>query len=156
MFKKIKFLTHENIGSGPINLPPQEMHTTAFFISFFNLSQELSQNDIESGLLGLCNVMINIAPLYLMCDPRDICGVSQIKSPFTGKPTIYIYDNYPGGVGFSEKLYGIEENLLKASKKMILECSCDGGCPSCVGPIEEIGVHGKNVALKIIDEVLCN
>lgn len=155
MFKKIKFLTHENIGSGPINLPPEEMHTTAFFVSF-NLSNKLSLKEMESGLLGLCNVMTNIAPLYLMCDPRDICGISQIKSPFTGKPTIYIYDNYPGGVGFSEKLYGIEESLLSASKKMILECTCDDGCPSCVGPIEEIGVYGKNSALRIIDEVLCN
>lgn len=155
MFKKIKFLTHENIGSGPINLPPEEMHTTAFFISFDNISKKIPYNELESGLLGLCNVMTNIAPLYLMCDPRDIKGIAQIRSPFTQKPTIFIYDNYPGGVGFAEKLYGIEENLLKASRKIILECTCEDGCPSCVGPLEEIGFYGKKAALAIINEVLC-
>ena len=89
-----------------------------------------------------------------MCDPRDIRGVVQIRSPFTQKPTIYIYDNFPGGVGFSEKLYDTDIQLLKAARQVIMECDCEDGCPSCVGPNEEIGHGGKNFALRIIKEVL--
>lgn len=154
MFKKIKFFTHENVGSGPIHLPPEEMHTTAFWISIPEDIEGLSKEELQSGLLGLCNVMANIAPLYLMCDPRDIRGVVQIKSPFTLKPTIYIYDNYPGGVGFSEKLYEMSRMLLKAARQVIMECGCEDGCPSCVGPYDEVGSGSKNYALKIINQCL--
>lgn len=154
MFKKIKLFTHENVGSGPIHLPPEEMHTTAFWISIPEDMEGLSKEELQSGLLGLCNVMANIAPLYLMCDPRDIRGVVQARSPFTLKPTIYLYDNYPGGVGFSEKLYDMDRMLLKAARQVIMECSCEDGCPSCVGPYEEVGHGSKNFALKIIDQCL--
>ncbi|HHV19290.1 MAG TPA: DEAD/DEAH box helicase [Thermoanaerobacterales bacterium] len=154
MFKKIKFFTHENLGFGPIHLPPEEMHTTAYWLSIPENTGDLSRDEIESGLLGLCNVMVNIAPLYLMCDPRDVRGVVQIKSPFTQKPTIYIYDNFPGGVGFSEKLYDMEDQLLKAARQVIMECDCEDGCPSCVGPYEEVGHGSKTFALKIIKGVL--
>ncbi|AEE91125.1 putative ATP-dependent helicase [Tepidanaerobacter acetatoxydans Re1] len=154
MFKKIKFFTHENLGFGHIHLPPEEMHTTAYWLSIPENIKELSREEMESGLLGLCNVMVNIAPLYLMCDPKDIRGVVQIKSPFTQKPTIYIYDNFPGGVGFSEKLYNMEDQLLKAARQVIMECNCEDGCPSCVGPYDEVGFGSKKFALKIIKGVL--
>ncbi len=154
MFKKIKFFTHENLGFGHIHLPPEEMHTTAYWLSIPENTGELSREEMESGLLGLCNVMVNIAPLYLMCDPRDIRGVVQIRSPFTQTPTIYIYDNFPGGVGFSEKLYDMEDQLLKAARQVIMECDCEDGCPSCVGPYEEVGHGSKTFALKIIKGVL--
>ncbi|WP_213974351.1 DEAD/DEAH box helicase [Tepidanaerobacter acetatoxydans] len=154
MFKKIKFFTHENLGFGHIHLPPEEMHTTAYWLSIPENINELSQEEMESGLLGLCNVMVNIAPLYLMCDPKDIRGVVQIRSPFTQKPTIYIYDNFPGGVGFSEKLYNMQEQLLKAARQVIMECNCEDGCPSCVGPYDEVGFGSKKFALKIIKGVL--
>jgi len=155
MFKKIKLFTHENIGSGPIHLPPEEMHTSAFWISIPDNLGEMSKTEIQSGLLGLCNVLVNIAPFYLMCDPKDISGVVQMRSPFTTKPTIYIYDNHPGGVGFSDKLYEMEESLLKSARQAILECGCENGCPSCVGPVEEVGIGSKTNALRIIKEVLC-
>ncbi len=154
MFKKIKFFTHENLGFGHIHLPPEEMHTTAYWLSIPENIKELSREEMESGLLGLCNVMVNIAPLYLMCDPKDIRGVVQIRSPFTQKPTIYIYDNFPGGVGFSEKLYNMQDQLLKAARQVIMECNCEDGCPSCVGPYDEVGFGSKNFALKIIKGVL--
>lgn len=154
MFKKIKFFTHENLGFGPIHLPPEEMHTTAYWMSIPENTGGLSMEEIKSGLLGLCNVMVNIAPLYLMCDPKDIRGVVQIKSPFTQKPTIFMYDNFPGGVGFAEKLYSMEDQLLKAARQVIMECDCEEGCPSCVGPYEEVGRGSKGYALNIIKGVL--
>jgi DEAD/DEAH box helicase domain-containing protein len=154
MFKKIKLFTHENIGSGPINLPPEEMHTTAFWMSVPEELDGLTREQMQSGLLGLCHVLVNIAPFYLMGDPQDIRGVVQIRSPFSQLPTLYLYDSYPGGTGFSDKLYDLSRQLLKASERVILDCKCDDGCPSCVGPEEEIGVGGKAAALKIIKGVL--
>lgn len=156
MFKKIKLFTHENIGSGPIQLPPEEMHTTAFWMSMPEDLKGISKEEMQSGLLGLCHVMSNIAPFYLMGDPKDIGGVVQIRSPFTQRPTLYLYDSYPGGTGFAEKLYDLSEELLRASEKVITECGCVDGCPSCVGPGDEIGPGGKAAALAIIKEVLSN
>ena len=71
----------------------------------------------------------------------------QIKSPFTQKPTIYIYDNFPGGVGFSEKLYDMEDQLLKAARQVIMECDCEDGCPSWWGPMKK-WVTAANLCLK--------
>jgi len=157
MFKKIKLYTHENIGYGPVNLPEIEMHTTSYWVSLpEELQQDMTQSDMQNGLLGLSNVLANSAPIYLMCDPRDISVVHQVKSPFTQKPTIYIYDNFPGGVGFSEKLYELHRELFVTARRMIEQCSCESGCPSCVGPLNEFSGDGnpKEVTLKLINTVL--
>ncbi len=161
-YKKIKFYTHENIGFGEISLPPEEMHTTAYWLALTNDISELlelqeSENDffnLSSGLLALSNVLINVIPLYVMCDPQDVRAVSEVRSPFTSKPTIYIYDNYPGGVGFSEKMFELRRSLLQAAQELILGCGCEKGCPSCVGPIDEVGIKGKESALLILREAL--
>ena len=162
MYKKVKFYTHETVGFGEINLPPEEMQTTAYWIAlnretvaFLKLYEEKNVSfDLGSGLLALSNVLINVAPLYIMCDPQDIRTVPEICSPITGKPTIYIYDNYPGGVGFSEKMFNLCETLLKAARELIMTCGCEKGCPSCVGPIDEVGIKGKESALLILKEAL--
>jgi DEAD/DEAH box helicase domain-containing protein len=161
-YKKIKFYTHENIGFGEISLPPEEMHTTAYWLALTNDISELlelqeSENtsfNLSSGLLALSNVLINVVPLYVMCDPQDVRAVSEVRSPFTDKPTIYIYDNYPGGVGFSEKMFELRQSLLQAAQELILGCGCEKGCPSCVGPIDEVGIKGKESALLILREAL--
>lgn len=162
MFKKVKFYTHETLGFGEINLPPEEMRTTAYWIALGSeVVKSLKQNkdknisfDLSSGLLALSNVLINVAPLYIMCDPQDIRTVPEVFSPETGQPTIYIYDNYPGGVGFSEKMFSLHHTLLKAAQELIKTCGCEKGCPSCVGPIDEVGVKGKDSALLILKEAL--
>jgi len=157
MFKKIKLYTHENIGSGPVSLPELEIHTTSYWTSLpEDLGGTLSQSDMQNGLLGLSNILANSAPIYLMCDPGDIRVVHQVKSTFTRRPTVYIYDNYPGGIGFSEKLYELHEELFKTAKRMIEQCACETGCPSCVGPLNEFSGSGspKDITLKLIDMVL--
>jgi DEAD/DEAH box helicase domain-containing protein len=137
MFKKIKLHTHENIGSGPVTLPELEMHTTAYWVSLPGEIPGMSQSDVQNGLLGISNVLANAAPIYLMCDPRDIRVVHQVRAPFTQRPTVYIYDNYPGGVGFSDKLYELHGELFETAAGMIEHCGCSSGCPSCVGPLNE-------------------
>lgn len=151
IFKKIKLRTHENIGAGPIHLPEEELHTSA---CWFTLDEEvsagLSANDQQYALLGLANVLVHLAPLYLMCDPFDIRVVPQVKGKHTKKPTIYFYDRYPGGVGLSERLFEIHDELLEHGARMIRSCGCISGCPACVGPVEEVGLLGKRLALDLL------
>jgi DEAD/DEAH box helicase domain-containing protein len=154
MFKKIKFHTHENVGYGDIHLPEEQMHTTAYWMSLRpEVVGTFRKDALQSGLLGLSNLLVNVAPIYLMCDPRDIKVVAQIRAPFTNAPTLYLYDNYPGGVGFSEKLFGIHNSLLKTAYQLLTECGCEQGCPSCVGPINEVGLEGKRHTLHLLKEV---
>jgi DEAD/DEAH box helicase domain-containing protein len=157
MFKKIKLYTHENIGSGPVNLPELEMHTTSYWVSLpESLPRGMTQSDMQNGLLGLSNILANAAPMYLMCDPGDIRVVNQVRATFTRRPTVYIYDSYPGGVGFSDKLYELHTELFKTAGEMIGQCGCESGCPSCVGPLNEFSGSGnpKELTLKLIDMIL--
>jgi DEAD/DEAH box helicase domain-containing protein len=154
IFKKIRLRTHENIGSGPINLPEEELHTSSYW---FSLSEATtagkSANDLQFALLGLANVLVHIAPLYLMCDPLDIRVVPQVKSKHDKRPTIYFYDRYPGGIGLSERLFEIHGELLDQAAELIQSCSCLSGCPACVGPIEEVGLLGKKHALDLLRDL---
>ena len=70
------------------------------------------------------------------------------------EPNIYLYDSYPGGVGLSEPLFRLSESLLAKTYKLISECPCPTGCPSCVGPAGEIGEKGKEVALEILRRMI--
>jgi len=153
IFKKIRLRTHENIGSGPIHLPEEELHTSGYWFSF---SEEAAvgkgTNEMQCALLGLANVLVHIAPVYLMCDPLDIRVVPQVKAVHTQRPTIYFYDRYPGGIGLSERLFEVHDELLERAHKLIRSCTCLSGCPACVGPIEEVGLLGKSQALHLLEE----
>ena len=152
IFKKIRLRSHENIGSGPIHLPEEELHTSGYWFSFSEeAAARKSTNDMQQALLGLANVLVHIAPLYLMCDPQDIRVVPQVKAVHTKLPTIYFYDRYPGGIGLSERLFDVHDELLRQAKSLIRGCTCLSGCPACVGPIEEVGLLGKSLALELIE-----
>ncbi len=154
IFKKLRLRTHENIGSGPIHLPEEELHTNAYW---FTLEEEatkgMTTNDLQFALLGLSNVLVHLAPLYLMCDPQDIRVVPQVKAVHDRKPTVFLYDRYPGGVGLSERLYDLHEELLSRSEDLIAGCGCLSGCPACVGPIEEVGLTGKQMAIELLNRM---
>lgn len=150
IFKKIKFDTHENIGSGPIHLPEEELHTNAAWISLNDgIKNNLTEKKLEEGLIGIANLLRHVAPLHVMCDPSDLHVVPQVKAIHSEKPTIFLYDRYPGGVGLSEKVYEIMEDLLVEAERIISHCGCESGCPSCVG-MEATGEDGKQLALKLI------
>ena len=151
MFKKIKLNTHENLGWGKVHLPELEMHTTSFWMSFDDkISQVFSKDDLESALMGLSNLLANVAPMYLMCDPRDVSVLYQVRSPYTHKPTIHIYDNQPGGIGFSQKLFSFSNDLLKSAENMLNDCECLDGCPACVG----VDGSSKIVTRALIKQIL--
>ncbi|GAB6936119.1 ATP-dependent helicase MrfA [Calditerricola yamamurae] len=154
LFKKIRFHTHENVGSGPIHLPEEELHTTAYWIALDDAATAaLPKADLPFALLGLANVLVHTAPLFLMCDPLDIRVVPQVKAVATGRPTIFLYDRYPGGVGLAERLYERHEELLAQAETLIRGCGCEGGCPACVGPVQEVGPLGKRHALALLEAV---
>lgn len=133
IFKKIKFDTHENIGSGPIHLPEEDLHTNAAWISIDENSNQFTKERLEQGIIGAANAIRHIAPLLVMCDPSDLHVVPQVKAVHNELPTIFLYDRYPGGIGLSEKIYDIIDQVLGEAEIMILQCSCEDGCPSCIG-----------------------
>ena len=160
-FKKIKFYTMENVGAGNLSMPEQEMHTTAFWLhfpaAFLARFTDLSPTDRQGGLVALGALLRTVGALGVMCDPRDL-GVS-ITEDIAGainafEPNLYLFDNYPGGIGQSSALYKLAPRLLDGAAKLLAACPCEAGCPSCVGPIGEVGERGKEVAGRILRELL--
>ena len=167
-FKKIKFYTNENVGSGELDLPEQQMHTTAYWLTVpkgVMAALPYASDDRRDGVVGLSFAMRQVAQLLLMCDRQDI-GISigsgeqgdetdltrmGVPSKLSEEPRIFIYDNYPGGIGFSEPLFQMHENLLARTRDLIAGCECQHGCPGCVGPVGNTGPLAKLVALRILD-----
>jgi DEAD/DEAH box helicase domain-containing protein len=134
IFKKIKFDTHENIGSGPIHLPEEELHTNAAWMSLqLSMKEEMTENRLEESLIGAAHVLQHVAPLKVMCDPSDLHVIAQIKATHNEKPTIFLYDRYPGGVGLSKKIYETMDTVLTEALQLLSACPCHAGCPSCIG-----------------------
>jgi len=155
IFKKIKLHTHENVGSGHIRLPEQRMHTQAAWLALPpEVTSGIGRAELEAGLAGLGRLAANVAPIYLMCDPRDLGVSPQVRSPFTGLPTIYLYDAYPGGVGLSHRVYSLVPELLRAVRRVAADCPCSDGCPSCVGPPDGAGPGAKAPARLILDRLI--
>ncbi len=117
--------------------------------------QKVEQNvRIRSGLAGLGFVLGNLAPLFLMCDPRDLGTLTDPAwKPANGLPSVVLYDLVPAGIGFSQKLFEIHDELTQRALELVSECECEDGCPSCVGPGGENGVGGKVETLEILKEL---
>ena len=174
-FKKIKFFTNENVGSGNLELPENEMHTTAFWLTLERPlieSLPFSVSERQSGMRGLLHALSSMATLLLMCDRRDLgtaigerpqspgLGLDWDESPELDgvereyfEPNLYIYDAYPGGIGFSEPLFDIADVLIARTRALIEACPCERGCPSCVGPADQSSEHAKQVALAILSRL---
>ena len=167
-FKKIKFYTNENIGSGELDLPEQQMHTTSYWLTIpadTIQAMPFGGDDRRDGVVGLAFAMKNVAQLLLMCDGHDIGlsvdggsmdrstrkgGLGTIPEALASEPNIFVYDNYPGGIGFSRPLFEMHDLLLARTQELINGCPCQSGCPSCVGPEGNTGPHAKRVASLIL------
>ncbi|WP_133479626.1 DEAD/DEAH box helicase [Cognatilysobacter segetis] len=164
-YKKIRYYTHENIGYGPVNLPDQELHTTAAWWQIPQpqlLAWFASRQDALDGFLGAGYALHVVATLAVMADARDLQkaigngdgawfatadanGRGQLRgvegqelAPFELQqfvPTIYLYDNFPGGVGLSEPLWTRQKELVERAIELVARCDCRAGCPACVGPV---------------------
>lgn len=171
-FKKIKFHTNENVGSGELDLPEQQMHTTAYWLTIPRAVMAClphTPDDRRDGVVGLACAMRNVAQLLLMCDRHDIGisidggaldrsghtgGTGSIPQSLSVEPRVFVYDNYPGGIGFSEPLYELHRMLIVRTHELIAGCPCESGCPSCVGPVGEVGPLAKTVASRILEQML--
>jgi DEAD/DEAH box helicase domain-containing protein len=167
-FKKIKFYTNENVGSGELDLPEQQMHTTAYWLTVppdVMGSLPYAADDRRDGVVGLAFAMRQVAQLLLMCDRQDI-GISigsgehgdetdltraGFPAKLSDQPRIFVYDNYPGGIGFSQPLFAMHDELLARTRTLIAGCDCAHGCPTCVGPVGNTGPLAKTVALRILE-----
>jgi DEAD/DEAH box helicase domain-containing protein len=181
-FKKIKFYTNENVGSGELVMPENEMHTTAYWLTVpreLMATLPFGGEERRDGVVALSYTLGQMAALFLMCDRHDLgvalgdngqgdariergmrrLGMGREQEPPPGddyEPNIFIYDSYPGGIGLSEPLYRLHGRLLDQSLSLIAACPCRDGCPSCVGPAGEIGSRGKEVALAILRAIRGN
>ena len=183
-FKKIRYYSHENVGYGKIALPDQEMHTTAVWwqVNPETLDAAFpSRQQALDGFLGAGYALHIIAAMRMLSEPRDIgravgdgnarwfatvgaSGRGQLRDTegeamdpaqlqqFT--PTLFLYDNYPGGIGLTAPLYESRAAIITDAQQLVSDCECAQGCPSCIGPIlasdEVRGYSPKQVALRVL------
>jgi DEAD/DEAH box helicase domain-containing protein len=185
-YKKIRYYTHENVGYGNIQLPDQEMHTTALW---WELGQEALDAHFATrwqaldGFLGAAYALHTVAALLSMCEPHDLGravgdgegtsfanvdgrGRGQLwladgepgdaaSDPRRFHPTVFLYDNYPGGIGLSAGLFDQRQVVVARAAALVRGCECRSGCPACVGPIlaseESRGLAPKQAALTVLE-----
>ncbi|MGG0655623.1 DEAD/DEAH box helicase [Rummeliibacillus pycnus] len=152
IFKKIRFGTHDNIGSGPIHLPPEELHTSGTWLSF-DQPEHWKEDDLTAAMTGVAYAMNSFIPLFIQSDRSDVHVVPQVKATHSEKPTFFVYDRYPGGIGLSERVYDLWEDLLHHVFEHVVSCSCQNGCPSCIGAQDLIG-DGKKQVLTFLKSIL--
>jgi DEAD/DEAH box helicase domain-containing protein len=173
-FKKIKMGTLENVGSGEVELPQQEMQTTSVWLTVppETLARvSPSREELIDGLRGVVHLLHHLAPIFLLCDYRDVGSWLGDTTPAeagntvatrestrrrlldaeTFKPTIYLYDSHAGGIGLAERLFEILPGLVRHACETLRACPCAWGCPSCVGPVNEVGRRAKATAGAILD-----
>jgi DEAD/DEAH box helicase domain-containing protein len=134
-FKKMRQFTEEVIGEEPLDLPPITFPTVALWFgvpppAMARIAE--SGLDFAGGLHAVEHAAIGILPLFALCDRNDIGGVSTPLHPDTGRAQVFIYDAYPGGIGIAEKGFEMVDELWRATLRVIAECPCEDGCPSCV------------------------
>ncbi len=145
-FRKVRFETHENLGRGEVHLPEQELQTEGYWIGFGRWLTVVFRRlglDLTIGIRGLGTVLRHVAPLFVMCDRMDLRVTPVAFALPSGRPTVYLYDCYPGGIGISRGVYDLHAEIIQAALRLVRECGCAHGCPSCVGPAREIGESGK-------------
>jgi len=133
-FKKVKYYTNENIGQATLDLPSQTLETTGLWMMMDPpLTDEVRSMGLKAveGLVGVRNLALVCLPMLAMCDRRDLSGI--VESSNTGRPTAFLYDRFLGGLGFAETGYELLDELLAMCRRLVTECECESGCPSCVG-----------------------
>ena len=135
VYKKIKLMTHENVGYGHIHLGEEQMHTTAWWMTLpEDPAWEVWEEDRRGGAVeGLAHLLRGVAPLYLLCDRGDLIVQGRVKDPFLERPAVYLADNHPGGVGLAEGAFALGTRLLASAREVLETCRCERGCPACIG-----------------------
>jgi DEAD/DEAH box helicase domain-containing protein len=171
-FKKIKLATMENVGSGEVELPQQEKQTTSAWITVPPATLERvspSREELIDGLRAVTYLLNHLAPIFLLCDIRDLGSWLGDTTPVEAgavatresakqrlmqaerfNPTIYLYDAHAGGIGLAERVFEVLPDLLGRGLQTLAACPCAFGCPSCVGPVNEVGRRAKATAARLL------
>src|SRR3989454_194544 len=171
-FKKIKLGTMENVGSGEVELPQQEKQTTSAWLTVAPATLARvspSREELIDGLRAVTYLLHHLAPIFLLCDVRDLgawlgdttpaeTGVVATRESTRRRlleaeqftPTIYLYDSHAGGIGLAERVFEILPQLLRHGLDTLEGCRCAWGCPSCVGPVNEVGRRAKATASALL------
>ncbi len=142
-----------NVKSADLALQLEQAHRLENLITLCPACHKKAEENVRmrSGLAGLAYVLGNLAPLFLMCDAGDLgTHIEPVENQAFGQPTVVLYDLVPAGIGFSEKLFEMHDDLMARAYELVSECACEDGCPSCVGPGGENGYGGKQEALEIL------
>jgi DEAD/DEAH box helicase domain-containing protein len=132
-----------------------------------------SREELVDGLRAVTYLLHHLAPIFLLCDVRDLgawLGDTTPASPGVVatrdsarrrlleaeqfRPTIYLYDSHAGGIGLAERLFDVLPSLLGRALETIEACPCTAGCPSCVGPVNEVGRRAKVTAAALLRALL--
>ncbi len=163
VYKKIKLGTHENVGAGRVHLPELEMHTTSFWWELpddpddpelsLQATMAAAGLDLGDALKGLAHLLGRVAPFFVMADPADLHATAMVRSPFTDRPTLYLYDSFPGGVGFARRIFDQFEEIATAARSHLGACPCPSGCPACTGPALESGGTSRDGVVWLLDRL---
>jgi DEAD/DEAH box helicase domain-containing protein len=171
-FKKIKLGTMENVGAGEVELPQQEKQTTSAWITVPPATLQAvsrSREELIDGLRAVTYLLHHLAPIFLLCDVRDLGSWLGDTTPAASgavatresakqrlmqaehfNPTIYLYDAHAGGIGLAERVFDVLPDLLRRGVETLQACPCQLGCPSCVGPVNEVGRRAKATAGRLL------
>ncbi|GIW70655.1 MAG: helicase [Planctomycetota bacterium] len=159
LYKKVRFYTRENVGAGEIHLPAEVLDTTA---CWFTLAAPLAARHGLFGpqagaLLALRNLLQHTVPLFVRCDPRDICVWSEVRAPAWGdRPTLYLFDRMPAGSGLAERVFAAHRAIFATMLAVLRDCPCPHGCPGCAGVELEIGPGAKPIAQRLLADLLAD
>jgi DEAD/DEAH box helicase domain-containing protein len=168
-FKKLKFHTNENVGYGDIELPDLEMHTTAMWLTL--KGELLTELEVDlatalDGLAALTHALHTTGTVTLMCTARDIGRSIGDRSAETSlrlderrhsfkrdghfEPTVFLYDNAPGGFGLAKELFKRFHHLIQHALELLERCQCrELGCPACSGPMPSYTGDAKSAAMRL-------
>lgn len=155
-YKKVRFYTRESVGAEDIHLPPEELDTEAFVLTISNetaFDLGLVGGDRGASWRGVGLILRRVAPMFLRCQPSDLGLSTQVRSPHFLQPALILYDGVQGGVGLAEILFSCWRSLVSAALDIVAHCPCASGCPSCVGPVEEVGPLGKETARRVLEHL---
>jgi len=134
MFKKIRFHSRDSLGFEKLELPPQLLETVAMWLAPGEAAvKTLAERGLLIGeaLIGLGNLLTEVAPMFVMCDPQDIGAV--VDSASLGVDALFLHDRYPGGMGYAKRCQERAGEILRTMYDVVCQCGCEDGCPSCVG-----------------------
>ncbi len=153
IYKKVRFYTRENVGAGPIQLPPEELDTESFLLTLSEITSAqlgLDQGNRGAAWRALANLLRRMAPLHIRCSASDLGISSHVKSPHFQRPVMFLFDRVQGGVGLSSLLLEAFPVLVRSGLEVVQRCACREGCPACVGPRAQVGPEGKETVLRLL------